>query len=96
MWPDNSLLLTVFQIRDAENADVVTNAAEIAEWKSNDVEARNLVYSTMKPEQQVGLQGCSTAFEMWTRILMEYAETTVESVPLLWSQFYSYKFQSGN
>lgn len=47
------------------------------------MESNDVVYSAMKPEQKVGLQGCTTAFEMWTKILTEYAETTVESVPLL-------------
>ena len=47
----------------------------------------------MKPEKQSTLQGCATAFEMWTRILTEYAQVSAESEPLLWGQFYSYKFQ---
>ena len=47
----------------------------------------------MKPEKQITLQGCVTAFEMWNRILTEYARVSVESEPLLWGQFYSYKFQ---
>ncbi len=49
----------------------------------------------MKPEKQTTLQGCGTAFEMWSRILTEYAQVSAESEPLLWGQFYSYKFQEG-
>jgi hypothetical protein len=49
----------------------------------------------MKPEKQTTLQGCATAFEMWSRILTEYAQVSAESEPLLWGQFYSYKFPPG-
>jgi hypothetical protein len=49
----------------------------------------------MKPEKQTTLQGCLTAFEMWSRILTEYAQVSIESEPLLWGQFYSFKFQPG-
>ena len=75
--------------------DVVQNADLIDQWRQKDVEARAFIYSTMKPEKQITLQGCVTAFEMWNRIVMEYAQVSVESEPLLWGQFYSYKFQPG-
>ena len=49
----------------------------------------------MKPEKQTTLQGCTTAFEMWSRIQTEYALVSAESEPLLWGQFYSYRFRAG-
>jgi hypothetical protein len=48
----------------------------------------------MKPEKQTTLQGCTTAFEMWSRIQTEYALVSAESEPLLWGQFYSYRFRA--
>jgi hypothetical protein len=49
----------------------------------------------MKPEKQITLQGCTTAFEMWGRILTEYAQVSAENEPLLWGQFYACKFEKG-
>jgi hypothetical protein len=49
----------------------------------------------MKPEKQTTLQGCTTAFEMWSKIQTEYALVSAESEPLLWGQFYSYRYRAG-
>jgi hypothetical protein len=49
----------------------------------------------MKPEKQTTLQRCTTAFEMWSRIQTEYDLVSAESEPLLWSQFYGYRFRAG-
>lgn len=88
-------MLLFFQLFDGDGEPDEENAAQIELWKQRDVEARTYIYSTVKPEQQVALQGCRTAFEMWNRILIEYAEATAESESSLWSQFYNYKFRSG-
>ncbi len=73
----------------------IVNADQIERWKDRDIEARSYIYATMGPNQQSALQGCETATEMWNRIQTEYAESSEESRPLLWSQFNGYKFQSG-
>ncbi len=60
----------------------VSNRVQIDEWKQKDVDVRTFIYSTMKPEKQVTLQGCTTAFEMRGRILTEYAQVSAENEPL--------------
>ena len=71
----------------------VTNANQIAAWGQKDVDARTYIYSTVKPEQQTKLHGCTTAAEMWDRIQTEYAEMAAENAHLLMAKLYDCKFQ---
>jgi hypothetical protein len=82
-------------LRFRNEAGAVQNYNTIDDWKQKDVEARTLIYSTMKPEKQTTLQSCTTAFEMWSRIQTEYDLVSAESEPLLWGQFYGYRFRAG-
>lgn len=92
--PIKKMCLDPFQILSEDGA--VENLAQIETWRQRDVDARTYIYSTIKPEQQAALHGCTTAFEMWSRITTEYAEIAAESEHLLWGKFYAYKFQAGN
>lgn len=85
----NTELIPISLLQSTENTE------RIEVWKQKDVEARTLIYSTMKLEKQAALQGCKTAAEMWGQIATEYAQISIESEPLLWGQFYSYRLQSG-
>lgn len=93
----NSFVIICPKILD--DRGVALNADLIDQLKQKDVEARTFIYSTMKPEKQTTLQGCTTAFEMWSRIFSQLSqsvsEVSAESEPLLWGQFYSYKFKPG-
>lgn len=71
------------------------NQLEIENWLQKDVDARTMLYSSIKPEQQAALHGCMTAHEMWTKIQTEYAENAAENEHLLMAKFFDLKFLPG-
>lgn len=74
----------------------IGNRNEVETWQQKDVDARTILYSTTKAEQQTALHGCQTAHEMWSKIQAEYAENAAENEHLLMAKFFDYKFQHGN
>ena len=76
--------------------DVVTNQDAIEIWMQKDVDARTYLYSTIKIEQQGSLHGCSTAFQMWTRIQTEYAQVMADNEHLITAKFFAYKYVPGH
>ena len=71
---------------------MVTNQDAIETWMQKDVDARTYLYSTIKTEQQGSLHGCSTAFQMWTRIQTEYAQVMADNEHLITAKFFAYKY----
>ena len=83
-----------FKVRN--DANVITNAEAISEWRKKDVEARNYLYATIDNTRQNSLVNCTTAFEMWTRLSSQHLQNSVHDQHAQQTRFFDFKFNSKN
>ena len=78
------------------SAGVVTNSADIKKWKQKDILARSIISATMVETHLRKIMNCTTAAEMWKRLVNQYEQHAAENKHLLQQQFFEYCYQKGN
>lgn len=62
----------------------------LKEWQTKDRKAQKLIVTTIGQQPMIHIINCSTAKEMWTKLLSVYEQRTSASVNLLQQRFYSF------
>ena len=58
---------------------VTTNQAAITSWKQKDNTAQLLISSTICSDQQFSLIACTSASEMWKRVISQFEQSAAEN-----------------
>ena len=72
------------------------NTAESKAWQKKDTTAKLLVMSTLEPSQQQSLITCTTAAEMWSRLIGQHELAAAENEHFLLRNFFNYEYQEGH
>lgn len=75
---------------DANN--VVVNQNLIDAWTQRDVDARAIIYCNIEPQQQIIVEGCQTAADMWDRLILQYAQAAAINANLVTAKFFDYRY----
>lgn len=75
-------------------AAVTTNTQAINDWIKLDIAAQNFIVSTVEEKVMRVIMNCTTSHLMWTRLLNQYEQATVENKHLLMGTFMSYQYDS--
>ena len=74
---------------------VTTNQEAITSWKKKDNTAQLLISSTIFSNQQRSLITCTSAAEMWKRVISQFEQSAAENKIFLLQQLLNYQYKEG-
>ena len=70
----------------------VNNQNVINEWIQRDADARLIIFCNIELAQQSLVEGCTSAADMWDRLVLQYADAAPINSTLLIEKFFNYKY----
>ncbi|XP_032791314.2 uncharacterized protein LOC116928349 [Daphnia magna] len=75
---------------------VTTNQAAINNWNHKDNTAQLLISATICSDQQRSLITCTSATQMWKRVISQFEQSASENKMFLLQQFLNYQYKEGH
>jgi hypothetical protein len=72
---------------------VTTDQAAITSWKQKDITAHLLISSTICSDQQCSLITCTSATDMWKRVISQFEQSASENKMFLLQQSLNYQYK---
>ena len=70
---------------------IIQNAKEIESWISRDIEAMVTMFYIIEPTYKTSIEGSTISSEMWSRLILEYANVAAANSCQLISKFHQYR-----
>lgn len=71
------------------------NATDRNAWETKDAKAQTLLVTRMSEDVMLHLVTCTTAFEMWKKLLSIYEQKSETSIHIIQQRFFQFKYEKG-